>query len=60
MQSISGSSSPSQDDLSELASSLDGLALESKPQLWTVGWDTFVTILDDSKGSEKKVNILLI
>ncbi|EKM55671.1 uncharacterized protein PHACADRAFT_93933, partial [Phanerochaete carnosa HHB-10118-sp] len=28
---------------------------DSKPKLWTVGWDTFVTIYDDSKGPDDKI-----
>lgn len=45
--SVIGASSTQNDDLDNLAAQLDGLALGSKPRLWTVGWDTFVTVVDE-------------
>ncbi|EKM47994.1 uncharacterized protein PHACADRAFT_214999, partial [Phanerochaete carnosa HHB-10118-sp] len=55
VQSVSRAINNGQNDLNELATNLNELALDSKPKLWTVGWDTFVTIYDDSKGPDDKI-----
>lgn len=48
VEAVSASKNTSGDDLAVLASDLDQLSLESKPRLWTVGWDTFVTIVNNA------------
>ncbi|GJE86889.1 AAA family ATPase [Phanerochaete sordida] len=54
VQSVSGSSSKSQADPQDLAATLEGLSIDVKPKLCTVGWDTFVTIVDDKAPSEEE------
>ncbi|KIP01719.1 hypothetical protein PHLGIDRAFT_336943 [Phlebiopsis gigantea 11061_1 CR5-6] len=48
VEAVSATKNTSGDDLAVLASDLDQLSLESKPRLWTVGWDTFVTIVNNA------------
>lgn len=57
VQSVSTASGTQQSDLSALASDLDQLSLGSTPKLWTVGWDTFVAVVDESrKASTEEVS----
>lgn len=59
VQSVSTAETGPDDDLIALESNLDQLSLEPKPKLWTVGWDTFVAIVDNSDKSVSKESVSL-
>lgn len=60
LHSVSTQHSDAPDSVAALAADLDNLGLHSTPQLWTVGWDSFVTVVDNGKEpTEEKVKVAL-
>lgn len=57
VQSVSTAEASLDDDLVALEFNLDQLSLGSKPKLWTVGWDTVVTIIDNSDKPPPKESV---
>lgn len=49
-------------ELDDLTNGLSKLSLQTTPQLWTVGWDTIVTLIDEkpSNDSAQAVCIYLL
>lgn len=60
LRSVSTQHSDAPDSVTALAADLGNLGLHPAPQFWTVGWDSFVTVVDNSKEpTEEKVKIVL-
>lgn len=49
LHSVSPLAYDQDNSVTSLAQSLQSLDLAAPPQIWTVGWDCFVTILDDNQ-----------
>jgi AAA family ATPase len=49
--SVSSAGAVSNGDV-DLTEGLESLTIQSKPQVWTVGWDSSVRILDNHKNSD--------
>jgi AAA family ATPase len=45
--SVSSARAASNAAVDQLAEGLQSLSIESKPQVWTIGWDSSVRILED-------------
>ena len=50
--SVSSAGAVSNGDVDPLTEGLESLTIQSKPQVWSVGWDSSVRILDNHKTSD--------